>query len=441
MGDTMLVSILVPIYNVEKYLEQCLDSIVNQTYQDLEIICVNDGSSDNSADILEKYRKNDKRIKVISQENKGYGASMNRALDCATGEYIAIVESDDFVELNMIEKLVRDIEYYNVDFVKTNFFRYTTEKGDLYTELFNQPDYNKVFFFFLKGPSYLFGGGNIWSALYRKNFLYTNKIRFRETEGASYQDISFKFKTFVCAERMILKDEAYYHYRIDNMASSVNNKNKVLCVCDELQEIKKFLIGREDLYPIFKYWVEPYKYFVYCWNFHRIGMESKGYFLRRMYEEFLLDENEGLIKQQYFETEQWNALSKMLSEFEEYYCSVFEKEKYKAMYIERLKEASNVYIYGINDLTEITLNLLSIYGIGCTAILVTDNKDNVSTIGGIPVLAYMNQIIKKDDLVLIVAKRKISRLDILEKLWNAGHINISLMDYGLIKNLTETTYI
>ena len=92
------VSILVPCYNVEKYLKQCLDSIVNQTLQDIEIICINDGSTDSTLDIIKQYAKNDDRFVVIDKQNEGYGKSMNRGLDAATGEYIGIVESDDWIE-------------------------------------------------------------------------------------------------------------------------------------------------------------------------------------------------------------------------------------------------------------------------------------------------------------------------------------------------------
>ena len=101
----MKVSVLVPIYNVEKYLSKCLESLCSQTLQDMEMICINDGSTDASREIVEQYRKKDSRIKVIDQDNSGYGISMNRGLEKAEGEYIAIVESDDFIEPDMMERL------------------------------------------------------------------------------------------------------------------------------------------------------------------------------------------------------------------------------------------------------------------------------------------------------------------------------------------------
>ena len=98
-----IVSILVPCYNVEAYLRECLDSIVNQTLTDIEIICINDGSTDGTLGIIKEYAAKDKRIKIIDKENEGYGKSMNRGLDAATGEYVGIVESDYLDEPDMFE--------------------------------------------------------------------------------------------------------------------------------------------------------------------------------------------------------------------------------------------------------------------------------------------------------------------------------------------------
>ena len=95
-------SIIIPVYNVEKYLVECLESIVNQSFKDFEVICVNDGSTDNSLEILQKYAENDERFKVLNQENQGQGIARNNALNIANGEYILFVDPDDFIELNML---------------------------------------------------------------------------------------------------------------------------------------------------------------------------------------------------------------------------------------------------------------------------------------------------------------------------------------------------
>ena len=103
--NTPKVSVVIPCYNVEKYLHQCLDSVVNQTLKELEIICVNDGSKDSTLAIIQEYAARDDRIRIVDKPNGGYGESMNRGFDLATGEYIGIIESDDYAELDMFEKL------------------------------------------------------------------------------------------------------------------------------------------------------------------------------------------------------------------------------------------------------------------------------------------------------------------------------------------------
>ena len=111
----MKVSIIIPVYNVENYLRVCLDSVVNQTYSDLEIICINDGSTDTSLDILNEYAKNDSRILVVSQLNRGLAAARNTGLEYVTGELCYFLDSDDYIERNLIEYAVKIFENFDVD--------------------------------------------------------------------------------------------------------------------------------------------------------------------------------------------------------------------------------------------------------------------------------------------------------------------------------------
>ena len=114
------VSAIIPVYNVEKYLRECLDSVINQTLKDIEIICVDDGSTDNSGKIIDEYATKDKRIVVIHKANGGYGHSCNKGLDKVRGEYTAILEPDDFVDEHMYEDLYNYAKQYDVDIVKAN---------------------------------------------------------------------------------------------------------------------------------------------------------------------------------------------------------------------------------------------------------------------------------------------------------------------------------
>lgn len=241
---TAKLSIVVPCCNVEKYIEQCMDSIVNQTLKDIEIICVNDGSKDKTLELLNKYAEKDARVKVIDKPNSGYGDSMNKGFAMATGKYIGIVESDDFIEPDMFEKLYKAAEENDVDVVKCNFWFYWSEpeKTELH-EYFKEEECNQVIKPLEFDNGSLFGRKpSIWSAIYKRDFLVSNDIKFLPTPGASFQDTSFTFKVYSSAKRMYCLYDALHYYRQDNENSSVNNADKkAYCICDEYNEIKKYI--------------------------------------------------------------------------------------------------------------------------------------------------------------------------------------------------------
>ena len=125
------VSVVIPIFNVEEYLRECLDRLTGQTLEDIEIICVDDGSTDASSQILREYANNDRRIKLITKENAGYGSAMNTGIRAATGEYLGIVEPDDFVKKNMYKELVMLADKTGAEIVKADFYRFVKENGQI----------------------------------------------------------------------------------------------------------------------------------------------------------------------------------------------------------------------------------------------------------------------------------------------------------------------
>jgi len=245
------VSVLIPCYNVEKFIKQCLDSVLNQTLTDIEIICINDGSKDSTLEILEDYAANDERIVILNKENSGYGDSMNRAMELSTGEYIGIVESDDYIRREMFERLYTTASKYDLDIVKANFYLWWSDTDKIITHQACQPEECNYIFepknykngtMFSRKPS-------IWSAIYRTDFLRNNSITFLDTPGASYQDTSFTFKVLTCAKKMACISDELYFYRQDNEESSVNNADKKSdFVLREYEEIKRFIdtLGNED---------------------------------------------------------------------------------------------------------------------------------------------------------------------------------------------------
>lgn len=281
------ISVIVPVYNVQDYLEQCIDSIRNQTLTDLEILCIDDGSTDRSVQILDAYARKDSRIKVIHKENTGYGHTMNIGLDAARGEYIGIVESDDFIENNMYEELYKTARTYELDFIKSNHWKYSNTGKILDTGL-DLCNYHVVLSKY-DNMEKVFAARSVWAGIYKREFLNKNQIRFLETPGASYQDNSFSFKVSVSGERGYFTDDAYVNYRIDNENSSVKSKEKVFCVRDEMAECWRYLQESDlDIRCIYPYYIINKK-FIYIWNMKRLMTEARRQFVRGVRKELAED--------------------------------------------------------------------------------------------------------------------------------------------------------
>ena len=281
------VSVLVPVYNVEQYLPQCLDSILAQTLKDIEIICIDDGSKDSSGDILDQYAEKDSRVRVIHKENGGYGKALNTGMQAAKGEYIGIVESDDFAAPDLYEKLYNAAEKHRAQIAKSNFYRYWSkpkEKVKAEPVLKNLP-YNQVIHpwayqrLFRIQPS-------IWSGIYKREFLLEHHISFLETPGAAYQDTSFTFKVFAAAERVVLLPDALLYYRQDNENSSVHSVEKASYVRTEYEEINRFL-NQKKAYNILHDIRNEAMFHTYVWNYVRLKPELCEAFLQDMQRDFL----------------------------------------------------------------------------------------------------------------------------------------------------------
>ncbi len=275
-----LISVLVPVYNVQDYLEECLDSLLAQTFTNFEVICINDGSTDNSREIIDKYLHIDKRFRVIDKPNSGYGASMNRGLDAAQGKYLAILESDDFFTPDALERLLGLMEAHSVELVKANCFLYWSgpPKRKRHHDLVPHKQANQVVNpqvqheVFHLAPS-------LWSALYRLDFLRENNIRFLETPGASYQDASFNFKVWVCASKVYFLGEEIIYYRQDNIGSSINSIGKAYCVCDEHAEMDRYIDEKGLRAPWLNAVLAKMRNRTYLWNYERLDEEFQFEFL------------------------------------------------------------------------------------------------------------------------------------------------------------------
>lgn len=225
-----LVSVIVPICNVEKFLDQCLDSIEGQTYKNLEIICLNDGSKDDSLSIIKLHASKDNRIVVIDKENEGYGATCNRGLEIARGEYISIIEPDDYLLPTMYEDMVSFALSFEepIDIVKCPWID-IRDWDDPKTEasypciLHKRIPTSKKPFTIKDEPTLIETHPGIWSALYRRAFLNEKSIRFIPYPGAGWADNPFLIETMCQAGAIVFLDKAYYNYRTDLPGSTRNH--------------------------------------------------------------------------------------------------------------------------------------------------------------------------------------------------------------------------
>ena len=243
-----MVSVLVTVHNSEQYLRECLDSVCSQTYKDIEIICIDGGSNDSSPNILREYQNIDRRIRVINDSNTSYGHKINRGILESRGEYIAVIESDDIYEINMIEVLINVLNSNDeLDFVNGNYRYFWDVNGIrhfLNYRIYQKQSYNCVIDN-RKDIGYIEIMGRYWSGLYRKKFIIDNDIKLNESPGASFQDMSFNFLLSVLAGKTYHVDQYVYKYRMDNMLASIKDKSKILTIVYENEYLEHELVRRK----------------------------------------------------------------------------------------------------------------------------------------------------------------------------------------------------
>ena len=414
------VSVLTPVYNVQRYLRQCLDSLAAQTLEDIEFICIDDGSTDESGCILDEYAVRDARFQVIHKANSGYGASMNAGLRCARGRYIGIVESDDYADADMFQKLYEAAETHQAEVVRSNYWA-TTQQGSSFREELKGHPYGRVFCPMKEDPELLLKDPNIWTALYRRDFLLQHDIWFNETPGASYQDLSFSFLTLSTAERVFLLRDAYLHYRMDNAGSSVHSSGKVCCVMDEYDAMETYLLHHQGTKE------------QHIWAakmFHRHCQENE----RRIDGRYLpLYWKEAILRYQKA-AEQGYLLHESVKKPEEWIVERVQMRQKDVLLREgffwELEKAQRVFLYGAGKVTVWLLDILKKNGISPAGILVTTMEGKPSEIHGVPVYALSASPADRacDRIVLAISPRHPAvQQEILLTLDRAGYHRVLVL--------------
>lgn len=241
------VSIIVPVYNVEKYIKRCIDSLIQQTLKDIEIILVNDGSPDNCPKICDEYEETFTQIKVIHKLNGGLSDARNKGLEAATGKYVLFIDSDDWVESRILESLYCKAEQdqtdivvcsYSIDYTNNNF---SVEKkiSGLHSHIKNVSSAINVLE--EKGMFNV-----VWNKLYRRKILDDNNIQF-EIDGVPGEDLLFNCEVFKKVKSVSLTSEVLYHYMREDEDTLVNKYNANL-----YKQVKKFNLARKNLYQYYE---------------------------------------------------------------------------------------------------------------------------------------------------------------------------------------------
>ena len=213
------ISVIVPVYNSEKYLPRCLDSIVNQTLEDIEIICVDDGSTDNSSKILQQYAARDKRIKFISQENQGLSITRNNGMALARGQYLSFTDSDDWIAADMYAKLYAEAERTNADIVQCGYYKYNDK---IEKEVLERPLISNDFCSVLNNIKKCYA----WNKIWKKEFLQHNNLSFYPK--IFYEDLLFNIQALCLHPNYYFVNYSGYFYWCSNASSITNNRDKEL---------------------------------------------------------------------------------------------------------------------------------------------------------------------------------------------------------------------
>jgi glycosyltransferase involved in cell wall biosynthesis len=274
-----MITVILPVHNSEKYLKECIESLIHQTMLDLEFICIDGGSTDSSISILEQYALKDDRFRLLFDRNTSYGHKINLGIEQARGKYIAILETDDLLEPNTYEILYSIAKDFDVDFVSSDYYSFFDLDGTRYRQKTNKLMCDELYDTDIKDAENIKliskSGIAIWTGLYRRSFLIDNKIKLNETKGAAFQDAGFSFQISIAAKSSYHIKNAFYNYRIDNINSSVKNQNISSIIIDEYKYIGNDLIKREIQDK--RIWDEYYirKYRGYLWNLERLHKDNQ----------------------------------------------------------------------------------------------------------------------------------------------------------------------
>lgn len=416
-----LVTVIMPSLNVVNYIEKCLTSVMNQSLKDIEIICIDAGSSDGTLEIIKKYAELDNRIIIINSDVRSYGYQVNVGIKCAKGEYIAILETDDWVERNMYETLynaavqnkldyaVADFDYvYGLNEKKVCFARYKQfpKNADMYNKVLFQNDINK-----LRASDYL-----LWKAIYNRQFILQNKITLHESPKAAYQDMGFLQQVKTYAQRAMYIDKSFYRYRMGRVGSSTCSLNGMLFYMNEFMWINNdlgLLVDLSDIQETYYFYTMSvafyYNYskilFMLKWDYkdERLSVPYQWFS-----EQLKSAIHEKIIYKEIYDNALWLGLNELLDSENKFAIKMkckYEHDKEEYLLWEKKIENKKVLVFGCGLIGSKTLRICDIRNITIEAFVDNnimrqqDGYNGYSVIG----VEQIKELGLMEDYVIILA--------------------------------------
>lgn len=269
-ADLPMLSVVLTVYNMEACLSECLDSLIEQTYSDFEVICIDDGSQDSSLDILQRYAEQDKRLLVFTQENAGPAQARNAGLSMAHGTYVMLLDSDDIFEDSLFEKMILRAESMTADVVVCRSCEFDHETRiqsatDWAVKMDRIPDTPSFSALDMKGCVFYAFTGWPWDKLYRLSFLQEQNLNFPDIKNS--EDLLFVYLSLVKAQRISVIDEVLIRHR-GNRKTSVSNSRleSPLAFYEGIDLLKRELMKNEKTYRILEWGFLNWAFDYTCWN-------------------------------------------------------------------------------------------------------------------------------------------------------------------------------
>ena len=402
------VTVIMPSLNVAKYIEKCLSSVVSQTLGDIEIIVVDAGSTDGTMEIIKRYAANDTRIRLIHSQKRSYGYQVNLAASMAKGEYIGIVETDDYIEPDMYEVLYDHIQSTDADYIKAGwrgfFARNSAEWSyeDIPCSLVSEQ--RQVVVWPRENPFLFSSDRYIWSGIYRRDFFC--KFKLQETAGAAFQDVGMLFQILHEAKKGIYIREPLYNYRHDNEGASFHNPQGLSYIKSEYDAI------RTKIPKLSKKWNYIYyrnmaghvygRFFAMATQGVMISDDDATEWLRKELRDAIAS---GILHKENFDDFSWQSLEKFIDNAQELsiYLQDFFRPLAKAM--EKIS-CRDVVIFGAKRQGSYLNKIFSIAGVKVRAICDNDRSIHRKIIDGAEVLLPREAALLYPDAVYYLTSQR-----------------------------------